>query len=85
MSSHIWGGIFSINEIIITLTERYVSRKCIRHFALILKEFYLAAFVFFLIANISDILDGRIEHCLLLEFFTDKGIGTAIIADDEEE
>ena len=25
------------------------------------------------------------EHCLLLEFFTDKGIGTAIIADDEEE
>ena len=31
------------------------------------------------------ILDGRIEHCLLLEFFTDKGIGTAIIADDEEE
>lgn len=27
------------------------------------------------------ILDGRIEHCLLLEFFTDKGIGTAIIKD----
>lgn len=25
------------------------------------------------------ILDGRIEHCLLLEFFTRKGIGTAII------
>lgn len=25
------------------------------------------------------ILDGRIEHCLLLEFFTAKGIGTAII------
>lgn len=25
------------------------------------------------------ILDGRIEHCLLLEFFTNKGIGTAII------
>ena len=31
------------------------------------------------------ILDGRIEHCLLLEFFTDKGVGTAIIADNEEE
>ena len=30
------------------------------------------------------ILDGRIEHCLLLEFFTNKGIGTAIIGDDEE-
>jgi len=24
------------------------------------------------------ILDGRMEHSLLLEFFTDKGIGTAI-------
>ncbi len=24
-------------------------------------------------------LDGRVEHCLLLEFFTEKGIGTAII------
>jgi len=30
------------------------------------------------------ILDGRIEHCLLLEFFTDRGVGTAIIGDDEE-
>ncbi|MCD8022292.1 MAG: acetylglutamate kinase [Lachnospiraceae bacterium] len=30
------------------------------------------------------ILDGRIEHCLLLEFFTNKGIGTAIIGDKEE-
>lgn len=28
------------------------------------------------------ILDGRREHCLLLEFFTNKGIGTAIIRDD---
>lgn len=26
-------------------------------------------------------LDGRVEHCLLLEFFTEKGIGTAIIDD----
>ncbi len=30
------------------------------------------------------ILDGRIEHCLLLEFFTNKGIGTAIIGDQED-
>ncbi len=29
------------------------------------------------------ILDGRIEHCLLLEFFTNKGIGTAIIGEKE--
>lgn len=27
------------------------------------------------------ILDGRIEHALLLEFFTDKGVGTQIVAD----
>lgn len=31
------------------------------------------------------ILDGRIEHSLLLEFFTNKGIGTAIIGDQEEK
>ena len=27
------------------------------------------------------IIDGRIQHCLLLEFFTDRGIGTAILQD----
>ena len=31
------------------------------------------------------ILDGRILHCLLLEIFTNKGIGTAIINDEEEK
>ena len=31
------------------------------------------------------ILDGRTPHSLLLEFFTDKGIGTAIIGDGEEK
>lgn len=30
------------------------------------------------------ILDGRIAHCLLLEIFTNRGIGTAIIANDQE-
>ena len=29
------------------------------------------------------ILDGRIPHCLLLEIFTDHGVGTAIVGDDE--
>lgn len=29
------------------------------------------------------ILDGRIPHCLLLEFFTNKGIGTAILHEEE--
>ena len=31
------------------------------------------------------ILDGRIPHCLLLEIFTDKGIGTAIYNSKEDE
>ncbi len=30
------------------------------------------------------ILDGRIEHSLLLEFFTNKGVGTVIVGDGEE-
>ncbi|MDY4793319.1 MAG: acetylglutamate kinase [Pararoseburia sp.] len=30
------------------------------------------------------ILDGRIAHCLLLEIFTNKGIGTAILDDEEK-
>ena len=29
------------------------------------------------------ILDGRIPHCLLLEIFTNQGVGTAIVEDDE--
>ncbi|MCM1570120.1 MAG: acetylglutamate kinase [Roseburia sp.] len=33
--------------------------------------------------NRVHILDGRIPHCLLLEIFTRKGIGTAIIDDEE--
>lgn len=34
--------------------------------------------------NRVHILDGRKEHCLLLEFFTQKGIGTAIIDDERK-
>lgn len=33
--------------------------------------------------NRVHILDGRIPHCLLLEIFTNHGIGTAIIDDNE--
>ena len=33
--------------------------------------------------NNVHILDGRLAHCLLLEIFTDQGIGTAIIKDSE--
>lgn len=31
------------------------------------------------------ILDGRIPHCLLLEIFTNKGIGTAILKEGEDK
>ena len=31
------------------------------------------------------ILDGRIAHCLLLEIFTDNGIGTAILGESENK
>lgn len=33
--------------------------------------------------NRVHILDGRIAHCLLLEIFTNKGIGTAILNNEE--
>jgi len=35
--------------------------------------------------NRVHILDGRIPHSLLLEVFTNKGVGTAIVADHEKE
>ena len=35
--------------------------------------------------NRVHILDGRIPHCLLLEIFTQKGTGTAIVKDDEAD
>ena len=34
--------------------------------------------------NRVHILDGRMPHCLLLEIFTKRGIGTAIVSDDDE-
>ena len=33
--------------------------------------------------NKVHILDGRIPHCLLLEIFTNNGVGTAIVNDDD--
>ena len=33
--------------------------------------------------NLVHILDGRIPHCMLLEIFTNQGIGTAIIQDGD--
>ena len=33
--------------------------------------------------NRGQILDGRVPHCLLLEIFTNEGVGTAIYSDDD--
>lgn len=33
--------------------------------------------------NRVHILDGRIPHCLLLEIFTNEGVGTMILKDEE--
>lgn len=35
--------------------------------------------------NRVHILDGRIPHCLLLEIFTNQGVGTAIIRDEDKQ
>ena len=35
--------------------------------------------------NRVHILDGRIPHCLLLEIFTNEGVGTAIIKNEDKE
>ena len=35
--------------------------------------------------NRVHILDGRIPHCLLLEIFTNSGVGTAIIRDEDKQ
>ena len=34
--------------------------------------------------NQVHILDGRILHCLLLEIFTNEGVGTSIVYDEAE-
>ena len=33
----------------------------------------------------AHLLDGRVEHALLLEIFTDSGIGTKVTATGEED
>ncbi|MCR5655910.1 MAG: acetylglutamate kinase [Butyrivibrio sp.] len=35
--------------------------------------------------NRVHILDGRIPHCLLLEIFTNTGVGTMFVSDNDEE
>ena len=35
--------------------------------------------------NRVHILDGRIPHCLLLEIFTNSGVGTMILRDEDKQ
>jgi acetylglutamate kinase len=32
----------------------------------------------------ARVIDGRVEHSILLEIFTDEGIGTMVVADEQE-
>lgn len=34
--------------------------------------------------NRATVIDGRVRHCLLLEIFTDEGVGTMVTADRDE-
>ena len=33
----------------------------------------------------AHVLDGRLRHAILLEIFTDSGIGTMVIGDDDAD
>jgi len=32
----------------------------------------------------ATVIDGRIPHCLLLEIFTDEGVGTMVTNEEEQ-
>jgi acetylglutamate kinase len=32
----------------------------------------------------ARVIDGRVQHSILLEIFTDEGIGTMVVPDEEE-
>ncbi len=36
-------------------------------------------------SNTARVIDGRVQHSILLEIFTDEGIGTMVVPDAEEE
>jgi acetylglutamate kinase len=33
----------------------------------------------------ARVIDGRVQHSILLEIFTDEGIGTMVVADEKPE
>jgi acetylglutamate kinase len=35
--------------------------------------------------NTARVIDGRVQHSILLEIFTDEGIGTMVVPDAEND
>lgn len=35
--------------------------------------------------NTARVIDGRVQHSILLEIFTDEGIGTMVVPDEQGE
>ena len=72
--------------------ESLISELTVSEAAELMKDGYIGGGMLPRLQNCIDaiesgvsrvhILDGRIPHCLLLEIFTNKGIGTAILKDD---
>ena len=73
--------------------ESFISRIRVSEADQLISEGYIGGGMLPKLANCTSavrdgvhkvhILDGRIPHCLLLEIFTDKGVGTAIVGDNE--
>ena len=71
----------------------FISRLGASEAERLIEEGYIGGGMLPKLANCTDairqgvsrvhILDGRIPHCLLLEIFTNRGIGTAILRDDD--
>ena len=72
-----------------------ISELCVKEAEKLMTEGYIGGGMLPKLNNCIDaircgvsrvhILDGRIPHSLLLEIFTNKGIGTAILKDDGEK
>lgn len=75
--------------------ETLISELTVKEARMLMEEGYIGGGMLPKLKNCIDaiehgvsrvhILDGRIPHCLLLEIFTNKGIGTAILNDGDHK
>ena len=75
--------------------ETFISRLTVSEAEELIKNGYIGGGMLPKLNNCTDaisngvnrvhILDGRKPHCLLLEIFTNKGIGTMFFPDSEKE